>query len=413
VKKPKLYYGYVIAISSGLILTAGLGTYYCYSIFFNALLNEFGWSRAAISGAFSSGVVLTGVLGIIAGRITDRIGPRPVSVVSGILLGLGFILMSLTHAIWQVYLIYGVLLAAGMSGLWPIVVSTLSRWFEEKRGLMTGIVTSGAGVGSIIFSPLISHFISIYNWRVAYIITGIIVIVVIISSGLFLKHKPDQANLSKKDKKIAKGALQGNQDFTFSQAIRTRQFWLIVVIYFLFGYSQLSATIHIVPYATGLGISSISASSILAVIGAASIVGRITTGVASDRFHPKKVLVVILVLLLISMICLEFARNLGILYLFGIIMGLSYGGSSAIQSLVAIDFFGLRSLGAVLGSFGFSVLIGGSVGPVLTGFIFDVSGTYDTAFLIFVISAAIALSLIAWLSPIKSKRLELSTYKGT
>jgi MFS family permease len=414
VDKPKFYYGYIIAISSALILAVGLGTYYCYSIFFNVLLIEFGWSRAVISGAFSSGVLLTGILGIIVGRITDRIGPRVVVVICSVLFGLGFILMSLVRELWQIYLIYGVLLAAGISGSWPIVVPTLSRWFEEKRGLITGIVTSGAGLGSIIFSPLISNLISIYGWRITYVITGIIVLVLMISSGLFLRNKPKQSSIPKTDKKIS-GRLSFSEGggFTLSQAVRTRQFWVIAVIYFLFGYSQLSATVHIVPYATGLGISTISAASVIAMIGAASIVGRITTGVACDKFHTKKILFIILFLFLISMVCLKFAQNLGMLYLFGFLLGLSYGGSSALQSLVAIDYFGLHSLGALLGSFGFSCLIGGSVGPVLTGFLFDVSGTYDAAFLMLIISSALALTLVLWLSPIIRKGMELSTYRET
>jgi MFS family permease len=414
VEKTKFHYGYVIAISSALILAVGLGTYYCYSIFFNVLLIEFGWSRAVISGAFSSGVLLTGILGIIVGRITDRTGPKVVVVVCSVLMGLGFILMSFVHELWQIYLIYGVLLAAGISGSWPIVVPTLSRWFEEKRGLITGIVTSGAGLGSIIFSPLISNLISIYGWRITYVITGIIVLVVMISCGLFLKNKPNQSSIPKTDKKIS-GRLSFSEGggFTLSQAVRTRQFWIIAIIYFLFGYSQLSATIHIVPYATGLGISQISASSVLAVIGAASIIGRITTGVACDKFHTRKIFIVILFLFLISMICLKFSQNLGMLYLFGLLLGLSYGGSSALQSLVAIDYFGLLSLGALLGSFGFSCLIGGSIGPVLTGFLFDVSGTYDTAFVMLIVSSALALTLIFWLSPIKRKRAALSAIKET
>jgi MFS family permease len=331
-------------------------------------------------------------------------GPKVVTIFGAALIGLSFVLMSFIHSIWQIYLIYGVIIAAGMSGLWPALISTVSRWFEAKRGLMTGIVTSGAGLGSIIFSPLISQFIIAFNWRDTYLIMGIIALTVMISCALFLKREPAQNDFlkySRKSIKIVSSRVKA--DFTYSQAVRTRQFWIIAIINFVFGYIQFSSAVHIVPYATGLGISPISAASILAVTGAANIFGRLIAGATADRVHPKIIFVVVLILLLISAICLELGKNLGGLYLFGVILGLAYGAASTLQSLIAIEFFGLHSLGVLLGSFGFSIGVGGAVGPVVTGFLFDISGRYDFAFLIFVIIAVAALSSTMWLHPVQQK----------
>jgi MFS family permease len=403
-RKAPLSYGYVIVAASAIFLLVGWGTYFSYSIFFNPLLDEFGWSRAAISGAFSLGSFVTGVLGIAAGRITDRTGPRAVSIFGAVLLGISFIMLSFINSIWQIYLIYGLLMASAISGLWPALLSTVSRWFMAKRGLMTGIVTSGAGLGSIIFSPLISQFIVAFSWRTTYLIMGIIVLVVMVSCAIFLKRGPSHTDFSSNDRKSIQGASPpGKADFSYSQALRTREFWIVAVINFVFGYIQFSSMVHIVPYATGLGISPVSAASILAVIGAANIFGRLLAGATSDRLHPRRIFVIVLTLLLASAICLELARSLGVLYLFGAILGLAYGGASTLQSLIAIEFFGLSSLGMLLGTFGFSIGIGGSVGPVVTGFLFDVYGRYDFAFLLFIIVAVVALSATIWLHP-KEKR---------
>jgi MFS family permease len=399
-KKPKFYYGYVIVAVSAVFLLVGWGTYFSYSIFFNSLQDEFEWSRAAISGAFSSGCLITGVLGIVAGRITDRIGPRAVTITGAALMGISFILMSFINAVWQLYLIYGVLIAAGMSGLWPSLISTVSRWFQTKRGLMTGMVTSGAGLGSIIFSPLISQFIIAFSWRTTYLILGIVVLAVMVTCALFIKREPARKEILVNGRKSGPGvSAAGKGDFTYSQAVRTRHFWIIAIVNFVFGYVQISSMVHIVPYATGLGIDPVSAASIMSVIGAASIFGRLLAGAISDKVRPRTIFVIVLGLLLVSAICLELAKNLGLLYLFAIIMGLAYGGSSTLQSLIAIEFFGLSSLGVLLGSFGFSIGIGGAVGPVVTGFLFDITGRYDYAFMVFIIVAVAALGSTVWLRP--------------
>jgi MFS family permease len=185
--------GYTIVAASTIILMVGYGTYYSYSVFFDSLSAEFHSTKGAISGAFSIAVLLSGLISIVAGRLSDRLGPKVVSVFCGSALGLGMILMSQVHAIWQVYVLYALFLAVGAGGLFPASVSTVARWFSGTRGMMTGIVTAGLGLGAIIFSPLISHFISIYDWRKAYIIIGVIVLVVIISASQFLKRTPKPA----------------------------------------------------------------------------------------------------------------------------------------------------------------------------------------------------------------------------
>ena len=401
-KKRPFYYGYTVVAAATLILMVGYGTYYSYTVFFDSLSVAFHSSKAAISGAFSIAVLVSGLISIIAGRASDRLGPKVVSIFCGSALGLGFLLMSLVHSVWQVYLLYGLFLATGTGGLFPASVSTVARWFTGKRGMMIGIVTAGLGIGSIIFSPLISHFILAYGWRKAYVIIGVIVLGVVLSASQLLKRGPEAIGLTGDIKKVApKITTPGDRDFTYRQAIRTRQFWMLAVMYLLSGYGQFSLMVHIVPYATGLGISPISAASILSVIGASSIFGRVIIGGIGDRIRVKPLLIAILATLFISLAWLEFARNLWVLIGVGIIFGLGYGGSSTLQSLVAVEMFGLSTMGVMLGNFIFSICIGGSVGPVLTGVLYDVSNSYRFAFSICAITAFASLALVLWLTPPK------------
>ena len=161
VRKDKYFHGYVIAAGCFIIQAVGIGTFVSYGVFFNPLAAEFGWSRAIISGAASVALILTGLLAIIVGRLNDRIGPRIMMTVNGVFFGLSYLLMSRLSEIWQLYLIYGVILSIGLSAIDIIPLSTVARWFVRKRGLMTGIVKVGTGTGQLIItftaSILIAH----------------------------------------------------------------------------------------------------------------------------------------------------------------------------------------------------------------------------------------------------------------
>ena len=146
--KSKFFYGYVVVGISFLISMMIYGAMYTFTVFLEPLLAEFGWSRAATSGAFSLFMVFHGLLYIATGKLTDRFGPRIVITICSIFLGLGYILMSQINTIWQLYLVYGVIISIGVSGAFIPLASTIARWFILKRGMMTGILTAGVGVGT-------------------------------------------------------------------------------------------------------------------------------------------------------------------------------------------------------------------------------------------------------------------------
>jgi predicted MFS family arabinose efflux permease len=263
---------------------------------------------------------------------------------------------------------------------------------------MIGIVTTGIGFGSLIYSPLIGRLIFNYGWRQTYVIVGITVLVIVLPLSLILK-RPETPNINDhKQNKPTSSPPAGNEDFTYREAVRTRQFWMLVIIYFFSGLGQFGLMVHIVPYATGQGISPVSAASIVSVIGGASIFGRLIIGGIGDKVKVKPLLTGISVVLAISLIWLELAREMPEFIAIGIIFGLGYGGFSTLQSLVAVEMFGLSTLGVILGNFIFSVCIGGSLGPVITGFVFDRTSSYPTAFLPGTITSVISLIMVFWLS---------------
>ncbi len=402
-KESRVFYGYVVVAVAFLLMLVMWGTYYAFGVFFKPLLEEFGWTRAMTSGAFSLSFFLTGLLGIFTGRLTDRFGPRIVVTVCGFFLGLGYLLVSQTGTFWQLYLFYGVVVAMGMSTSVVPLQSTVVRWFVKRRGMMNGIVTAGIGMGMVVMPPTANWLISIYGWRTSYIIVGITALVLIVLAAQFLKRDPEQAGLLPYgEDELEINDSSGEQGFTLRQALRTWQFWLLAIALLCFTIGEGTVLVHIVPHAIGLGISAASAALILAVIGGISIVGRVMMGIAGDRIGNKPAYVTCFVFMSVSLLLLLVAKDLWLLYLFAAIFGFGYGGLSALVSPIVAELFGLSSHGVI---FGVVIMFGGTggmaLGPFLAGHIFDVTGSYQTAFLICVIICVIGLIFTSRLRPVR------------
>ena len=414
-RKPKFFYGYVVVIAAFIIMMVMGGTLYSFGVFFKPLLTEFGWTRAMTSGAFSLSMLMYGALAIVTGRLSDRFGPRIVATVCGFLLGLGYLLMSQIGAIWHFYLFYGVIIGIGLSGYYVPLVSTAARWFTQRRGMMTGIVVSGLGIGTVIMPPIASWLISTYGWRTSYIIMGIIALVFTILAAQFLRRDPGQMRLLPYGEKGVEEDSLGLEagGFSFRQAIHTRQFWLLCAINICFGFFLQVIMVHIVPHATDLEISAASAASVLAIIGGTSTAGRITMGSISDRIGNKSAFIICCIMLSIALFWLLAAKELWMFCLFAGIFGFGYGGSLPVVSLIMAELFGLSSLGAILGSTDFILTIGAAVGPVLAGRIFDITGSYQPAFLVCAIISVTGVILASLLRPTGSRGGEIESKRST
>lgn len=396
-----------MVVAAFFIIVVMWGSVYSFGVFFQPLLDEFGWTRALTSGAFSLFMVLHGSLCIVTGRLTDKFGPRVVLTVCGLFLGSGYLLISQISAIWQLYLFYGVIVAVGMSGGWVPLLSMVAKWFVKKRGMVTGAVASGTGLGMVITPPVARWLISTYGWRVSYVAVGIIVLVVTVTGAQFLRREPSDLGL------VAYGAGEATAGssnavevgLSFREAIYTRQLWMLCVALLSFGFCLQTVMVHIVLYAIGLGISVTSAATILAVIGGANTAGRPIMGSAGDRVGNKLATLISLVIMSATLLWLLNAGELWVLLLFATIFGFAYGGVSALTSPLVAELFGLRAHGIILGVVIFSVTIGGAVGPVLAGHIFDVTGSYQLAFLICLLVSVIAIVVIIFLKPVARRTL--------
>ncbi len=373
-----------------------------FGVFFSPVLEEFGWTRAATSGGFSLTWVFTGLLSILVGRLTDKFGPRLIMTIAGFLVGLGYLFMSRLSSLWQLYLFYGVI-SIGMSAVLVPTLSTVARWFVKMRAFMTGIVLAGTGIALMVIVPAANQAILNYGWRTAYLMVGMVVIVVVIAAQ-FLRRDPYQLGKLPYgcDETITAASGAGTDGLFFREALWSHQVWLISLVYFCTYFIYNILLVHTVIYATGKGISSVKAVAIIVSLGGAGIAGRMLMGIFADRIGNKRTMLLGAGLMILTLFWLLMARDLWMLFLFGVVFGFGHGGMATMESPIVAHVFGMRSHGAILGLVFFSDTVGGAMGPFLAGYIFDVTGSYRLAFFLCAILSVVNLIAISFIRPLKS-----------
>ena len=401
-RRSQFFYGYLVVVGCFAIQGTGIGTYGTYGVFFKALLAEFGWSRATISGASSAAFLLAGLLGIVVGRVNDRFGPRLIMAVTSSCFGLGLLLMSQLSTVWQLYVFYGLIVGIGLSSIEVIPLTTTARWFVKRRGMMTGIVKVGTGTGQLIIPLMTSIFIATYGWRTSCIIIGILVFMLLMSSGQLLRRDPGQRGLlpDGDEKTTASDLHLPEVEVTLREAMLTRQFWMICVISLIIGFCAITVVVHIVPHAMDLGISAIRAAGILSTIGGTSMVGRLATGIAIDRFGTKKLMIMFFLIVIASFLWLQVSKELWMLFVFAVVYAVAHGGFYTVISPMVAELFGISSHGVLFGIVVFSGTVGGAIGPVLAGQIFDVIHSYQLVLFILAGFAIAGLILTSLLRPV-------------
>jgi len=288
------------------------------------------------------------------------------------------------NTVWQLYLFLGVMVGIGLSGTDVMLLSTTARWFVKKRGMMSGIVKIGTGVGMLAVPLVATGLISAYDWDGAYKIMGAVTIALVVLAAQFLRRDPSQmGQLPDGGEEASAGSVNSTEvGLSFREAIHTSQFWVICAAYLTIFFCAGTILVHIAPHAVDLGFSATLAGALISAIGGASIVGRLIMGIAGDRVGNKQALIICFVVLIAAVSLLLSTEELWTLYLFAACYGFAHGGFFALMSPTVAALFGTRSLGVILGIVIFSGTVGGTIGPVLAGYIFDVTDphSYGIAF---------------------------------
>ena len=307
------------------------GTFNSFGVFFESFIREFGWTRAIISGGSALNTMIFGILCVFSAGLSERLGPRWVMTICGIILGLGYFLMAQMTSIWELYLYFGVFVAIGMSAYIPLL-SLVPKWFTTRRGRMNAIVLSGMGLGIMIVPPVASTLISLWQWRNSYRVMAIVTLIVMVAASQFLRSLPNPKDNGQNTRTAIRSVDHKAEGLTLRQAVRTKQFALVCLLYFSFLFCLVAITVHMVVHAIGLNIPATRASLTLSLIGGACVVGMNVMGNLADRFSNRIALGISYSLMGLSLLWLIPSQSEWSFYLFSILFGFAYGGMQVLFS---------------------------------------------------------------------------------
>ena len=329
----------------------------------------------------------------------------------GIFTGLSLVLTSQTDALWQLFITYSLLLAMGTGPLFVVPMSAVSKWFDRKRGLALGLSSLGIGLGTMVMAPFVTYLITKFNWHTAYFIIGVIAWLIIVPLSMLLKKEPREVG-ALPDGQIKEPKFEYKEiqlaGLSLREALRTRSFWLFALIWFLFAACLFLIYTHLVPHITDRGFSAEQAATVLSLLGAASIPGRLLMGIVSDILGRKLAVAGCTLIVAGAILWLVQAEDLWHLYLFALVFGFFYSGFGTSGAALVSDTFGLGKIGTIFGLLEASFGIGAATGPFIGGIIFDVSQSYSLAFLI----GAGAMLLITLLVPIARRERDRNLSGG-
>jgi MFS family permease len=370
----------------GLSLAIAYGIWYSYSVILVALLAEFGWSRSVLAGAFSVFTLVHGGFNALVGALCARFPPLGVMAVGGAAMGLALFLDSFIASPLELYLFFGVVTAVAVAtGGWIPSLVYVQRAYQDRLGFSIGIVSSGVGVGLVLVVPLTQLLIDAYGWRTAFRGLGVLAVVWIVPSSIWLMRQTEIRGQSPNSSPPTRGQNSGSDPMTLRQAARTQPFWLLVAAFFFGNWCSQTLHVHQVAYLVDYGVAAIVAASVVSVVGLASIVAKTGGGWLSDRVERELVYVTgIAIMVASAFVLLSLGTNPSPLgaYGYAILLGAGYSVTAALTPAMVSDRFSGRHFGAIVGIGLMGAAVGSALGPWVAGTLYDATGSYTIPFLI-------------------------------
>ncbi|MCU0653311.1 MAG: OFA family MFS transporter [Candidatus Pacebacteria bacterium] len=373
-----------LVVLGALLVQISLGAIYIYSVFKPALKNQFpDWSATDLALPAQIVLACNATAMIIAGRLQDRFGPRIVAIFGAFFLLAGMLVASRATSLMQFILGYGILSGAGIGSAYVCPIAACTKWFPDKRGLVTGLAVAGFGAGGLVFAPLASYFISVFGVMTTFLYLGLIYFCAVVT-GAFLLKNPQAGYCPAGWTPPAGNAKNAAADLTPRQMLARPRFWILWLTYFTGATAGLLVIMNATNIWQSIGLASFSANAITAnefaqiagqgvlavmIIAIFNSLGRIAWGLASDRIGRPKTLLLLFSICGASLIMLTIAGAYPLFLLFAALIGFCFGGFLALYPAVTADFFGTRNIGSNYGlmfsAYGVAGLVGPWLGPKL------------------------------------------------
>ncbi|HEX2228655.1 MAG TPA: MFS transporter [Candidatus Binatia bacterium] len=390
------FYGWMIV---GIAMLAGfLGSgvsNVTMAVVLKPITEDLGWSRTLASSAITIGSITGGLLAPLVGPLADRLGPRMLLPVGAALAGTLVVCLSLTYEPWHFYATFVPARALAETLLTGVVPMTaVTNWFYLKRPRAIGLVALSVPLGSFALSLLYQFMIAAYGWRSAFMMLGVALWLFVVLPGFFfLRRQPEDLGLlpdgalphakSARADRSERAPEAGEQSWTFKEAARTRALWLLVAAATFYSVSTGGIAFHMVAYFTDVQIPPAAAVGALSAMALTGAFGSGLWGALAEKIHPRALGITTMVLSAAAVVLLMQVRAASAAFVFAIVFGLSARGGFVLMHVLLARYFGRRSFGAITSALEPFHKRGLGVGALLAGMTFDLSGSYQIAFLFF------------------------------
>jgi len=411
--KGRIYYGWFVAGAAAATEFANAASAISIlTIFVIPMSEEFGWSRTEIAGATSLGAILGAALAPLAGMMVDRVGSRILLVMGGLVVAGACFYLAAAQTLIGFYIAFTFARTADQGlikiGTSPVVV----KWFRRYRGRAVAVVFFGGMLGIIILAPIVQVVISAWGWRAAWVMLGGLMLTLgVLPSALVIRRQPEDLGL------LVDGALpeqssiehtptiishdlppqDGETEWLLHDVLRTPAFWLLLLSLFAVSTASSGVVLHLVPYLIEQGLSSGSAVTIISIFSASGAAGTLVMGFLSERTSPRILMFLGYLLAATAMGVLVIVDNLAEAYLFAVLQGVAASGINVLAPILLASYYGRRSMGSIFGITRAAQVIGFALGALISGVVYDSTGSYQDAFIFFVV-IAVASSLLVLLA---------------
>jgi len=416
----KVFFGWWMTLASGLLCLWGYAFgAYGFSALFKPISQELGFSRTATSFAASITRFEGGLEAPLVGWLSDKYGPKVVMFFGIFIAGLGLVLMYWVNSLLSFYFIWALVFSTGINislGM-PIDVA-ITNWFVKKRGTAIGIRWVFSGLSGTIGLPLVAWMIVSFGWRMTCMIGGLVtwfvglpLVLIFVKSrrpeyyGLLPDGAVSESNANDKAG-MRYAAETGEIEMTAKQAMKTHAFWLIIIAYMFHGALYPVMNIHCIPFLTDKGIDPVKAAFVMTLFITSSIPARFIGGFIVDKVNINRMRFLLAGAMLMQCfgvtLFLLNQQNMTVLYAFFIIYGLGMGATMPITPVMRARYFGRKHFGIISGISNFLNMPVAIIGPVAAGWIFDVTKSYEIAFILFAVLLGVASLTMAMASPPRS-----------
>ncbi len=392
------FYGWrVVGAGTFLLTVMAVSVFQGLGLFLVALERQFGWSRTAMSGAFTLARGEGAVLGPVEGMVIDRFGSRGLVLIGYCIIGLGFILLSMIQSLWHFYVAFIIItLGSGLGG-WLAVVSMVNNWFIRHRSLAIAATTSGIHFGGFLV-PVLALGIDAHGFRWATLGMGIFMFIMIGPVVRVIHTRPEDIGLApdgdppkimtnqpSAQESGAPGSSDEEAEFTVRQALRTSAFWILTIVHISSTISIVTLSLHLVPKLTDMGLSLSTAGIVVLSYTAAAVPSQFVAGVVADKLPKQLVLFFFLAMQASGMAVIAFADNIGTAFLFAVLYGIGFGGRVPLLTSIRGDYFGRKAFATIMGLSQMPNNIAMMFAPLFAAYMYDTTDSYQIPFLTFAI----------------------------